>query len=94
MAADTPGGPTMEKTNVHELHELKERIAKLTVPEQLSLISGIAGRLVRDHFTDREAEAKANAEFVAQWIAQGGEKYPYPLPEGHEPPCVEAKSTS
>ena len=84
----------MEKMNFQELHDLKERIAKLTVPEQLYLISQIAGRVVRDHFTDHEAEAKANAEFVAQWNAQGGEKYPYPIPEGHEPPCVEAKFTS
>ena len=72
--------------NQKELHELQDRITRLSVGDQLYLIARVAGRLHHDHFTDHEAGAKAWAEFVEQWTAQGGEKYPYPVPPEYAPP--------
>lgn len=64
-----------------ELHELLDRIGKLPVAEQVFVMEMIAAGLRKQHFTDHEAEAKKWAEFVEEWTAQGGERYPYPIPD-------------
>lgn len=66
--------------NSNELHELQERIAKLTPEEQLYLVERVLAKIRDKHFTDHEALDRDMAEMAADPGMQRvlrGEDLPY-----------------
>ena len=69
--------------NRTEMHELRERIAKLTPEEQLMLAEDILRIIRRGHFTDHEANRRSMEAMLNDPDFQrvlNNEDLPYPEP--------------